>query len=54
MLVPLLACEKFERHYYFQLINFEDPVYKRDFDIFHTVTISNFPQNAAEDKCESG
>ena len=39
---------------YVQLINFEDPISESDFDIYHTVTKSNFPQKLARNQSTGG
>ena len=33
-----------------ELINFQDPIQKNNFNIYHTVTIFNFPQTPAENQ----
>ena len=47
ILVPLVISVKLGRHCYVQLINFQNHVHKSDFDIYHPVTIPNFPQMLA-------
>ena len=35
---------------YVQLINFQDQIHKSDFDIYHPLTIPNFPQMLAQNQ----
>ena len=46
ILVPLVISVKFGMHCLCS-INFQDHLHKSDFDIYHPVTIPNFPQMLA-------
>ena len=52
--VLLLFLQNLRSIAYFQLINFEIPIKKSNFDMYHTVTMSNFPQKIAEEKYARG